>query len=88
MVLREIPTDVRVDLDRPAALWSMGLKQFGGSFLAGEKFCAVDAFFAPIAFRMQSYGLSLDESSNAYVARLLALPSMREWCAAAFVEPR
>lgn len=87
VVLREIPTDVRVDLDRLAALWSMGLDRFGGPFLAGEKFCAVDAFFAPIAFRMQSYGLSLDESSNAYVARLLALPSMRDWYAAALVEP-
>lgn len=87
VVLREVPTDVQADLDRIAALWSMGLERFGGLFLAGERFSAVDAFFAPIAFRMQSYGLVLDESSCSYADRLLSLPSMRKWYAAALVEP-
>lgn len=87
VVLRELTVDVQADLDRLTALWSMGFESFGGGFLAGPKFSAVDAFFAPIAFRLQSYGLSLDESCNAYVARLLSLPSMKDWYAAALIEP-
>lgn len=40
-------------------LWCEGLRRFGGPFLAGAAFGAVDAFFAPVAFRVQSYGLGL-----------------------------
>lgn len=75
------------DLDRLAALWQSGLERFGGPFLAGAKFTAVDAFFAPVAFRVQGYALPLPPASQAYVDRLLALPVMREWYEAALREP-
>ncbi len=75
------------DLTRLVELWSEGFTRFGGPFLAGENFTAVDAFFAPVAFRVQSYGLELAPMATAYVARLLALPSMREWYAAGLREP-
>ena len=71
---------------RMAALWADGLKRFGGPFLAGKVFSAVDAFFCPVAFRAQSYGLLTDTTSAAYVQRLLDLPAMREWEAAALKE--
>ena len=35
---------------------------------------------------MQTYDLAVDEVSAAYVARLLALPAMREWEAAALAD--
>jgi len=67
------------DLARLVALWSDGLQRFGGPFLAGAHFSAVDAFYAPVAFRMQTYGLSLGEPADAYAQALLALPAMQAW---------
>jgi len=58
-----------------------GLSRFGGPFLAGAGFTAVDAFFAPVAFRAQTYGLHLGADAAAYVGRLLELDSMRRWYA-------
>lgn len=65
------------DLERLDALWRDGLTRFGGPFLAGATFTAADAFFAPVAFRIQTYGLQVH--NRPYVDRLLALPSMRRW---------
>lgn len=67
------------DLARIDELWTQGLSMFGGEFLAGDQFTAVDAFYVPVAFRIRSYGLVLSESSMAYVGRLLALPSVKQW---------
>ncbi|MEQ1571868.1 MAG: glutathione S-transferase family protein [Myxococcota bacterium] len=80
------PGPVRADLDRLSELWSASLDQFGGPFLAGPTFGAVDAFFAPVAFRIQTYGLQLDPASLAYAARLRALPSMSQWYRDALAE--
>lgn len=87
VVLRERPLDLQADLARLKAVWTMGLSSFGGPFLAGKTFCAVDAFYAPVAFRLQTYGISLDAPCDAYAATLRALPAMREWYAAALIEP-
>ncbi len=75
------------DLDRLQALWRDGLQRFGGPFLAGGDFSAVDAFFCPVAFRVQTYGLSLDAACSAYVQTLLELPAMRQWYEGALAEP-
>jgi glutathione S-transferase len=68
-------------------LWCEGLSRFGGPFLAGEAFTAVDAFFAPVAFRIQTYSPVLSDKALRYAQRLLALPSMQEWYQAALQEP-
>ena len=75
------------DVQRMAQLWSEGLKRFGGPFLAGPAFTAVDAFYCPIAFRVQTYGLELPAPAAEYVKRLLALSSMKRWYEAALAEP-
>ena len=67
-------------------LWNDGLARFDGPFLASEAFTAVDAFFAPVAFRVQSYGPPLSARSREYVNRLLSLSSMQEWYLAALSE--
>ena len=86
---------VRIDPYPPALLrewtriddlWNDGFVRFGGVFLAGEAFTAVDAFFAPVAFRAQSYEPPLSARSREYVNRLLSLPSMQEWYLAALRE--
>src|SRR5579885_389594 len=84
--LHEYPPALERDLSRLQALWNDGLRRFAGPFLAGRSFTAADAFFAPVAFRVQTYGLSLDPACAAYVARLLELASMSEWYAAALKE--
>ncbi len=71
---------------RVDALWNEGLSRFGGPFLAGAAFTAVDAFYAPVAFRVQTYGPALSASARAYVERLLARPAMRAWYEAAIAE--
>jgi glutathione S-transferase len=75
------------DLKRLQALWNDGLQHFGGPFLGGAAFGAVDAFFAPVAYRIQTYGLTVDRVSQQYVTRLLNLHSMREWYEDALREP-
>jgi glutathione S-transferase len=77
--LHRIDDALQRDLARLNALWNDGLQHFGGPFLAGSKFSAADAFYAPVAFRIQTYAPPLDDAANAYAQRLLALPAMREW---------
>ena len=84
--LHEYPAPLARDIERVGALWNEGLRRFRGPFLAGAGFSAVDAFFAPVAFRVQSYGLHLDASAAAYAGRLLATRSLREWYAGALKE--
>jgi glutathione S-transferase len=85
--LATVPPALQADLDRLADLWSEGLTRFGGPFLAGRAFTAVDAFFAPVAFRVRTYALPLPPAPAAYAARLLALPSLQAWNAEALKEP-
>ena len=84
--LHRVDEALQRDLARLQALWNDGLARFGGPFLAGAKFTAADAFFAPVALRIQTYAPPLDDAANAYARRLLALPSMRAWYADALKE--
>lgn len=85
--LHQYPAALEKDVKRIDALWQQGLTEFGGPFLAGKNFSAVDAFFAPVAFRIQSYGLELSAPAMAYAKHLLALPGMQSWYQAALAEP-
>ena len=74
------PHDAALDKDvaRVRELFETGLDRFGGPWLAGESFSALDAFFAPVVFRIRTYGLEVG-AGQAWVDRMLALPAMREW---------
>jgi len=87
VVLRARSKALENDLNRIGVLWQDGLSRFGGPFLAGQKFTAVDAFFAPVAYRFQTYGIELGTVCDDYAARLRALPAMQEWYEAALIEP-
>ena len=87
ITLRERPPALSAELARLSRLWTDGLTRFGGPWLAGATFTAVDAFFAPVAFRLRGYGIALGAVCDDYVARLLALPAMQEWEHAALREP-
>lgn len=77
---------IEADIARIVALWQQGLQRFGGPWLAGAGFCAVDAFFAPVAFRFRTYGVAPGGAAGDYLARLLAHPALLEWETAALAE--
>lgn len=85
--LPEWPRGVLADWRRAQALWQEGLNRFGGPFLAGERFTAVDACFAPLAFRALTYAPELSPAAQGYVDRLLELPAMQSWYRQALAEP-
>lgn len=84
--LHVTPPALARDLTRLQELWNEGFQRFGGPYLAGAAFSAVDAFFAPVVFRIQSYQLSLDQAAQDYVQHMLALPGMQRWYEAALKE--
>ena len=85
--LKSIPPAVTSEWERMDELWRDGLSRFKGPYLAGSAFSAVDAFFAPVAFRIQTYSPALSKTAMEYAQRLLALPSMHEWYEAGLREP-
>ncbi|KAL2127652.1 hypothetical protein VTI74DRAFT_10363 [Chaetomium olivicolor] len=77
------------DLRRVDELWTEGLTRFGGPFLAGAEFTAVDAFYAPVVLRLQTYvgtREKLGETAKAYVERMLQLEGLKEWVEEALKE--
>lgn len=84
--MAQINPPLQKDIDRINELWNQGLSLFGGPFLAGKSFTAVDAFFAPVAFRFQTYGLKVTGAAADYLPQLLAVPAMQEWYAAGLNE--
>ena len=74
------------DIARLTELWEEGIARFGGPFLAGDAFTAVDAFYAPVAYRVRTYGLDVGPVGLAWVEHMLALPAMQAWETAALAE--
>ncbi len=87
VALRERPAALERDVARIDELWNEGLARFGGPYLAGREFTGVDAFYAPVVFRAQTYGLEFSGEADAWRQRMLAHPAMREWYDAALSEP-
>jgi glutathione S-transferase len=84
--LFDLPDAVATDLARIEELWGDGLSRFGGPFLAGTKFTAVDAFYCPVAWRFETYGLANNATSKAYVRTLIEHPAMQAWYKDALAE--
>ncbi|NLR69347.1 glutathione S-transferase family protein [Novosphingobium sp. ERN07] len=73
------------DVARVREIFEQSLAQFGGPWLAGEAFTALDAFFAPVGFRIRTYGLDVGKG-QAWVQHILAHPAMLQWEAEALAE--
>ena len=78
--------ELLADIARIELVWNEGLRRFGGPFLTGSEFTAVDAFFAPVAYRCRSYGVAVKGAAAGYLETMLAHPAMKEWEAAALAE--
>jgi glutathione S-transferase len=84
--LNGVSSALQRDLSRLEDVWADGIARFGGTFLAGSRFSAVDAFYAPVAFRIQTYEPPIGADARRYAAQLLALPPMQEWYRIALTE--
>lgn len=73
------------NVSRVREVFEVGLDRFGGPWLAGADFSAADAFYAPVAYRIRTYGLDVGKG-QAWVDHILAHPAMLEWEAAALAE--
>lgn len=76
------------DAARVQMLWKWALDRFGGPYLGGTAFGAVDAMFAPVATRFVTYGFAMDDAAARYVRTVYAHPSFRRWHAMADADPR
>jgi glutathione S-transferase len=77
--------EVRADIARIAALWEDALRASGGPFLFGE-FGIADAFYAPVASRFATYGVTPPGAAGAYAARLMATDAVSAWVREALEE--
>lgn len=66
-------------------IFEEGLARFGGPYLAGTEFTALDAFYAPVAYRIRTYGLDVG-TGQSWVDHILAHPAMQQWEAEALAE--
>ena len=83
-LLREQPA-LGSDLLRLQAMWTEALRTSGGPFLFGG-FGIADAYFAPVAGRIRTYGLPVDAVVQGYVDRLFASPGVVAWVQEALAE--
>ena len=77
---------LKANIARITELWQEGLSRFGGPYLAGADLTAVDAFFAPVAWRVRTYGLDVGAAGQAWVDHIIAHPAMQQWEAEALTE--
>ncbi len=76
---------LKANIARIRELWEEGLSRFGGPYLAGANFSAVDAFYAPVAYRVRTYGLDVG-SGQTWVDHIISHPAMQQWEAEALTE--
>jgi len=78
----------QADIARVLTIWQECLTTYGGPFLFGEHRGMADAMFAPVVTRLKTYDVAVDDPAvRDWCARILALPELQEWTAAAQQEP-
>ena len=77
--LHEIAPDLQRNIDRIGELFAQGLDEFGGPWLAGDRLTIVDAFYAPVAYRVRTYDLDIGAAGQKWVDHILAHPAMQDW---------
>ncbi len=80
--LQRLDADTHADIRRIDAIWSEALAHSGGPFLFGE-FSIADAMYVAVVMRFQTYGPVLSRAAADYMARVIALPAVQSWIAAA-----
>jgi glutathione S-transferase len=76
--------ELAADIARITGLWEETRRRFGeGGDLLFGRFSIADAFYAPVVFRFQTYGVPLEGRAADYQQAMLRLAGMREWAEAA-----
>ncbi|MCC4856102.1 glutathione S-transferase family protein [Vibrio lentus] len=73
------------DIARIDAIWSAQMELHPEGWLFGE-WSIADAMFAPVALRVETYGIKLSEKASQYQQRVLNSPSIQKWLAEASLE--
>ena len=74
------------DIERITTIWRECLDHYGGPWLFGKKRCMADAMYAPVVTRFRTYHVTVDAQCTAYGNKIMAMPEMKEWIAAAKLE--
>ena len=75
------------DIDRIVEIWTECLATYGGPYLFGKQRGMADAMFAPVVTRFLTYDVKLSKPCILYCQTIMAMPEMKEWIAAAKLEP-
>jgi glutathione S-transferase len=86
VALKPMSAALEKDVARIAELWAEGLSRFGGPWLAGPAFSIADAFYAPVAWRVRTYGLDVGTAGQTWVDHVIAHPAMQQWETEALAE--
>ena len=82
----EVDTEVQADLERLDQLWALALDRHDqGPYLFGA-FTVADAFYAPVASRIDTYDLPIGVRAREYVSTVLSHPSVARWQAMALAD--
>jgi glutathione S-transferase len=73
------------EIARIDAIWSAQMEQYPEGWLFGE-WSIADAMFAPVALRVETYGIVLSEKARQYQQRVLNSPSIKKWLTEASLE--
>ncbi|HEX4302648.1 MAG TPA: glutathione S-transferase family protein [Rhizomicrobium sp.] len=78
--LPELRDATKVQIARIVEAWASALARFGsdGGFLFGGLSVA-DCMYAPVVSRFTTFGVDVPAPVKAYMERMMALPSMRDW---------
>lgn len=75
------------DIERITTIWRECIGQYGGPFLFGKQATLADAMYAPVVTRFLTYHVKLDRTCILYCQHIMQMPEMKEWVAAAKLEP-
>ena len=75
------------DIDRIVDIWTECLAAYDGPYLFGTNPGMADAMYAPVVTRFLTYDVKLSAACIRYCQTIMALPEMKEWVAAAKLEP-
>ena len=82
---RTLGAAAQADVARIESMWQRARARSGGPFLFG-RFGAVDAMYAPVATRLNTYGIAVSRDTRDYIEAIMALPAFAAWRAAAIAE--
>ena len=75
------------DIQRICHIWDHSIRTNKGPYLFGKKFGITDAFYAPVVFRFQSYGIQIENKNvRKYMKSILDNQAVKEWTVRAMKE--